>query len=491
MKKILATIVSLLVLVPALAAADTIIHMTENGFEPSSVKIEGPDRVVVFKNVDVQAHWPASNIHPTHGLYPDSHIDKCGTSDEAKIFDACRPIQPGESYVFTMQYAGDWTYHDHENPEFTGNIVIVGTSTAAYKKPSKSLWSRFTHFIARTVTRLSYTLNPGKLEKELSEADMIALASADGAGIRKWIEIIGPTEVMTRMNNQKMSTGLDCHQPAHAVGRQSYEVYGDKVFTLCSAECHSGCYHGAAEAYFREHGADNLEKDLNVICSSSLNAFFSHQCLHGVGHGLMAWSGYDIFKALKSCDLLSSQKDSCLTGVFMENIVGGLAVAHKTKYLNEDPQYPCSIMPDQYKSSCYFLQTSRMMQLFGGDFKKIAAACGKAPAPYQSVCFQSMGRDVGGSNPGNPKGAIAACDNATGQNRSDCLNGAIQDTFWDASGADVGLNFCRTLTMVEDKTQCYNLQFGRATQVFTSSSDIKNFCGKAEKEYQHLCSVGR
>ncbi len=231
----------------------------------------------------------------------------------------------------------------------------------------------------------------------------------------------------------------------------------------------------------------DLEKDLNIICSSSLNPFFSHQCLHGVGHGLMAWSGYDIYKALSSCDLLSSHQDSCFTGVFMENIVGGLAAGHATKYMNDDPQYPCSIMQDKYKSSCYFLQTSRMMQLFSGDFKKIAAACSKAPAQYHQVCFQSMGRDVGGTSVGDPVKAIAACGYATGQDRSDCLNGTIQDTFWDASGADTGLAFCRALSSDTDKKLCYGLQFGRATQVFTSPDDIKNFCSKAEPAYQVLC----
>ena len=40
----------------------------------------------------------------------------------------------------------------------------------------------------------------------------------------------------------------------------------------------------------------------------------------------------------------------------MENIVGGLAAeeGHKTDYLNNDPQYPCTDVEDRYKSSCYF-----------------------------------------------------------------------------------------------------------------------------------------
>ncbi len=486
MKKIV-SIAFLLAVAPSFAFASTVIHITNKGFNPSSVTLTGQDRTVEFINEDTVGHWPASNIHPTHHLYPGSGIEKCNTSDEKTIFDACRPIAPGASYTFTFSAVGDWTFHDHEFPEYTGDIVVMGTSTDTQRKPTESLWSRFTHFVSLSYTRLVYKLQPEKLTKDLAGTSMISLAEADGPELKKWIEILGPAKVMLKMNEENQQTGRDCHQPAHAVGRESYTVYGDPVFSLCSAECHSGCYHGAAEAYFSEHGAANLEKDLNIICNSSLNPFFSHQCLHGVGHGLMAWSGYDIYKALSSCDLLSKQKDSCYTGVFMENIVGGLASDHKTKYLSDDPLYPCNIVDDKYKSSCYFLQTSRMIQLFPGDFKKVAATCKSAPSQYHQVCFQSMGRDVGGQNPGNPTGAIAACRNATGSNWSDCLNGAIQDTFWDASGADEGLAFCRTLTSGEDKTFCYSLQFSRATQVFTNPTDIKNFCAKAEQPYQYLC----
>ena len=164
MRNLPAVFISLLLFLPAYAAADTIIHMTANGFEPASVTIKGSDRIIVFKNEDTEAHWPASNIHPTHHLYPGSGIEKCNTPDEKTIFDACRPIQPGGSYVFTMNVAGDWTYHDHEHPEFTGDIVIVGTSTVARQKSSESLWSRFKNSIALSYSRLVYAIDSQKLQ---------------------------------------------------------------------------------------------------------------------------------------------------------------------------------------------------------------------------------------------------------------------------------------------------------------------------------------
>ncbi len=291
-----------------------------------------------------------------------------------------------------------------------------------------------------------------------------------------------------------------CHDSAHEAGRFSYEIYGDESFEECSAECHSGCYHGATEAYFKEHGTANLAENLNTLCGDELNAFFSHQCVHGIGHGLMAWTSYEIFDALESCNLLDKRQDSCWTGVFMENIVGGLAKAnaeknpgqadHFTEYLSDDPHYPCNHprLEEKYRSSCYFLQTSRMVQLFGSDFKKVADSCGAAPEVYQRTCFESMGRDIGGTFRGNAAGAIAACASAPkGDLRIGCLSGAAQDAFWDPSGAPAALAFCKLITDIAEKSGCYQTIFGRAPEILVGAAERKSFCEKAESAYQSDC----
>lgn len=178
----------------------------------------------------------------------------------------------------------------------------------------------------------------------------------------------------------------------------------------------------------------------------------------------------------------------------MENIVGGLtdkkdSTGHFTEYLSGDPQYPCNIVDNKYKSSCYFLQTSRMVQLFANDFSKVASTCIEVPADYRYSCFMSMGRDIGGSNRKNPKGAIEACSGAPiGQYREACLSGAIQDTFWDSSGQDDALDFCKILIDSKEKSLCYTLIFDRAKEVLSSKNETRAFCLKAEKEYQKICS---
>lgn len=318
----------------------------------------------------------------------------------------------------------------------------------------------------------------------------------DDDALFSYVKRFGPQKTIKYLNQLSAKFG-SCHNSAHRAGHFAYEIYNEESFKLCSGECHSGCYHGATEAYFRDHGTADLHKNLNLLCNSELNGFFTHQCIHGIGHGLMAWTNYELPEALTSCDLLSQGRESCWTGVFMENIVGGLSKSdvdkggdseHFTKYLSDDPQYPCNTVEAKYKGACYFLQTSRMMQLYYGDFKRIADACSKAEQPYQSSCFGSMGRDVGGSNPHNPEGSIIACSNVPeGNYRIDCLLGAVQDSMWDPTGQDDALKFCRLLTKKEEKNGCYNTIFGRATEIFTSNQDLKIFCSKAESEYQAIC----
>lgn len=87
-----------------------IIEMNENAFTPRDITIQ-KNTEVVFKNIGTEAHWPASNIHPTHGIYPE--------------FDPERPIPPGESWSFVFTKVGSWKMHDHLVPRILGSVTVT------------------------------------------------------------------------------------------------------------------------------------------------------------------------------------------------------------------------------------------------------------------------------------------------------------------------------------------------------------------------------
>ncbi len=100
-----------------------IIRITERGFEPMILEVPRGAKVT-FVNESANPSWPASDLHPTHRLYPGSGIEKCGTPEQANIFDACRGLEKGESWSFVFNEVGEWPYHDHLNPSLTGKIIV-------------------------------------------------------------------------------------------------------------------------------------------------------------------------------------------------------------------------------------------------------------------------------------------------------------------------------------------------------------------------------
>ena len=101
----------------------TFISLTATSFSPQELTINVGE-TVTFINHGVKARWPASDIHPTHQLYPGSGLIKCGTPEAGSIFDACRGLNPGESFSFTFNEKGTWFYHDHLEAFTSGKIIV-------------------------------------------------------------------------------------------------------------------------------------------------------------------------------------------------------------------------------------------------------------------------------------------------------------------------------------------------------------------------------
>ncbi len=99
------------------AAAAKTVEITSTGFSPATVTIKAGEKVA-FVNKGSGLHWPASAVHPTHAMYPES-----GGCIGSK-FDACKGLATNEEWSFTFNEKGSWNYHDHLNPSLTGTIVV-------------------------------------------------------------------------------------------------------------------------------------------------------------------------------------------------------------------------------------------------------------------------------------------------------------------------------------------------------------------------------
>src|SRR3972149_5286734 len=102
-----------------------VIEITSSGFSPKELTISVGE-TVTWVNKDAEEHWPASAMHPTHTVYPESDIKKCfdGTTDKSTLFDSCGGIPVGERWSFTFNQIGSWSYHDHIVNGLYGKIIV-------------------------------------------------------------------------------------------------------------------------------------------------------------------------------------------------------------------------------------------------------------------------------------------------------------------------------------------------------------------------------
>ncbi len=227
-----------------------------------------------------------------------------------------------------------------------------------------------------------------------------------------------------------------CHPLTHVIGHSAVTLYPEvsTAFEHGDPFCWSGYYHGVMEEIVEKTGTDKITSKLDNICSGISGkesySFDYYNCVHGLGHGLMAITENELFDSLKYCDNLSGswEEASCYGGVFMENVMidnRGLF----TKYLKPaEPLYPCNAVDERYKSSCYLMQTSYMLKVLGQDFGKVFAQCRLADKNYVGICFQSLGRDASGQSLSNAQATKAKCDLGADYNeKSNCIVGAVKD----------------------------------------------------------------
>ena len=85
------------------------ITYTDDGYSPKTLTIKAGE-IVDFENNSSVEVWTASDVHPDHELLPE--------------FDSLSGYKPGETYSFTFETPGSWTYHNHLNPSQTGIIIV-------------------------------------------------------------------------------------------------------------------------------------------------------------------------------------------------------------------------------------------------------------------------------------------------------------------------------------------------------------------------------
>jgi len=224
----------------------------------------------------------------------------------------------------------------------------------------------------------------------------------------------------------------DCHQISHWIGHAGLAYYKDDAGQALShgaMTCNSGYYHGVLQLALAGLPRNTVVRKARKICSApavNTEEFLLYQCVHGLGHGLMIYSGNDLPWSLSTCHKLLTAFDrvSCTGGVFMQNLDTTMGVS---RYLSaKNPLYPCTIVAARDKVYCYLMVTSRILSLDGFNWRKTAAWCRHSEPAWVTTCFESYGRDASGTAQYDPRRTVQLCLQA-GRNAGDCLYGAARD----------------------------------------------------------------
>jgi mono/diheme cytochrome c family protein len=309
----------------------------------------------------------------------------------------------------------------------------------------------------------------GKIPAFKPDATTVADCSKKGAAYDCYRQAFGnlayregPAKALATLDTDSRSVPgveADCHQIAHAVGHAGLAYYhGNPAEALAhgAMTCNSGYYHGVIELSIAGLPRTKVIKIARKLCTSpsvTKEDFLLYQCVHGLGHGLMIYSGDDLPYSLHVCDQLTTSFDqiSCTGGVFMQNLATGMV---SSRYISaKNPIYPCNIVNQRHKYYCYLQVTERILQVVGYNWPKVAAWCRRSEAGWVATCFQSMGRDASGYSQYHPEQTLPICADA-GDMEGECIYGSSRDYANNFAGGKEAAVFCN-LAPGRYRARCY------------------------------------
>ena len=289
-----------------------------------------------------------------------------------------------------------------------------------------------------------------------------------------------------------------CHRIAHTIGSAALVRYDGnvaKAFSEGSASCASGYYHGILEkALIGARTKGELTIAVRGLCDDASvreSTYTAYQCVHGIGHGLMIRSGYNLPLSLEICEQLETGWDqtSCDGGVFMENY--NTSYGFESPYVKKnDPLYPCSIVKEQHKLYCYLLITDRLLPFTSYDWAKTAHLCTTVEKDWRATCFQSYGRSASGTARLDAQRLRELCAFAKGQWEGECIYGAVRDIVNTDTKPARAKVFCE-LVAEKWRGRCY---YGAGTILQTLSSsreDLRRDCSTITTRYLEQCTLVR
>lgn len=262
---------------------------------------------------------------------------------------------------------------------------------------------------------------------EASEIQEIREASSPHdqvRSLRKLLSKVGPEATQEALYRSGLPFTGQTHLLIHTIGDFLYENFGTRSIIYCKDYFLSACYHGTLIHIIADFGIEGVVEAMGRCQEAGLHVVT--QCAHAIGHGLLAWTDYELLETLALCDEVGRKTGeggfpyfNCYDGVFMENLWGvHNGVPSPKRWVKEDDlYYPCndSRIPIKYLNGCWANQATLIYQRFNGDLKKTAQACDGVLMPeYQKTCYHNFARQIHPLSQGQAEKVFELCQNASG-----------------------------------------------------------------------------
>jgi len=326
----------------------------------------------------------------------------------------------------------------------------------------------------------------------------------------------------------ELPPSINVHLIGHLLGTALYEEKGIDAIRFCTQDFRNACSHSVAIAIFRDYGEGGLATITDVCHEAPGGPGAYTMCFHGLGHGVLAYTGYNLEKAIDLCRKTGTpayqnrEFVECIGGTIMEldsgfhNKPAWEAMA-PLYYNREDVLAPCTtLVPEEARGICYTYLTPHLFRRAGIDvtqpqdtsFAKAFSFCELIPEEEKEQrdgCYGGFGkefvglakmhdiRDVGSMGEDSLRKVRGWCTEAgTPDGEKACHEQALAALYWGGENKpDASFNYCALAETKEGMTACYGALTERII-LFAPDSIAKTLlCARLPAEYRAACTEGR
>jgi hypothetical protein len=315
----------------------------------------------------------------------------------------------------------------------------------------------------------------------------------------------------------------DLHLMGHAVGDELYKQEGLPGMQFCTHDFRNACSHSIVVGALLAEGMSVFDK-VNDICKNAPGGPGAYtMCFHGFGHGVLAYTEYEVPDAVKLCQKIGTDEYSheeahqCIGGMIMEMHQGihdpEVWMKKKDKYLTpSDPLRMCQeeYMPEEAKVLCYSYITPFIFDAAGAEggnprpeiYPQSFAFCDEVENDvHRESCYAGLGKEfivlaqdrdirrIEDTPTSKLELAASWCMLAEREEAEKaCLIEILDSLFWGGENdPEVSIRYCALLQDGSIENACFDHLFQIATYYVRDLKAKEAICEASPEEHKGRC----